>query len=574
MGYDFKIEMTGFGEITDKISSFQIIDSIEQYAREMTLNIEDSVFYDSLDFSAITSDPEITISTKISDSWVQQGQFFIERPTLAIEKDSSRIQSVWGRSKIAKLNQPFAGKVNKVWSTYTTFYTIAEEMCDLGGITWDSSLCEPNEYAIYAYSYSAEYIYPIEVIAELASFVGGKVITDKDDNLRIVKYKYTATGPRWEIIDDDIISINESPEWPEFGNRIRITPTGNLAGYQIGLSIEDQCLPANGSARARMVAQVIDSDGVGVNEVIVDWTHDGSAATFRDGAISVTRQLLVSNYETEATSFYKFDLPFIPAVIDHVYTASDRARSTDYASGGYSIDGSTITLTDKLPHCDSSIIVEYKIDGGALNYLISGTSSEDVTVTASADGEEATGIVYVDNPCTCPITISLEAAPSTFYRYEVCQLLVYAEEQGPVTDGKRVYMSIGGATYQKGALSWDLAKLGTVRMQYESSTISSDISGLVQCNVSKYISSVTAVYLDDGNGEPTGSNLYSSHSGKLITLTSGTAGEALLVDYTIQGAALNWFIATEDNVITAAESATVIGQEVVCAVIPTTNEKS
>ncbi len=562
MGYGFKIEMVGFGDITDKISSFQITDSIEQYAREMTLSISDAEFYDSLDFSIITPNPEITISTKIADTFVQQGQFFIERPSLVIEKDSSRIQSVWGRSNIAKLSQPFSGKVNKVWTTYTTFYTIAEEMCDLGGITWDGSLCEPNDYAIFAFSYSADYIYPIEVIAELASFVGGKVITDKDDNLRVVLYKYTPTGPKWEITDNEIISISESPQWPEFGNRIRITPLGNLSGYTIGLSVEDQCIPADGTSRSRLVAQVIDSDGAGVNEVIVAWSHDGESATLRDGATSTTRRLIISGYQTQALSFYTFELPFIPITIDHVFALSDRGKVTDLASEGYSIDGRIITLVDKLSYCNTTIEVEYKVDGGAVNYLVSGTIAEDVVVTTNTDGEEAKGTVFIDNPCMCPISISLEASPTTFIRNEVCQLLVYAEEQGPVTDGKRVYMSMGGQTaWQKGALSWDMANLGTVRVQYEQATINNDIEGLAQCNISKYIASVTAVYLDDGDGNITGSNLYSSHSGKLITLTSGTVGQAVLVDYTVQGAAINWFL-----------SEFAVGQEEICAVIPTTRE--
>lgn len=550
-GYDFKVEMAGYGDITQKVSSFQITDNIEQYAREMTLNISDPVLYDGLDFSNITTIGEITLYTKLSNVWIQQGVFYIERPSLAHEKDSAKVNGVWGRSYTARLGAPFSGKVTKVWEEDTSFYSICEEMCDLVGITWDENLCTPADYKIYSYTYSVEYLYPIDVLVELSAIVGAMVTTDKDDNLRIIEHKYTPTNPLWTVTDNELRSLREQPYWPEFGNRIRISPIGSLVGYQIYMYFPDgQCIANDGETQRKIMIQIIDSAGLGINNEIVEWSHDGVGATFSRGAETLTQNIMVSNEFIEADAINEFQTGFIPFSILSVYKSTDTGRTENYASGA-TIDGRTVILADDLDFCDELIYVTYIASGCSINYVVSGTIVEDIEITAKVKGEDARGNIYIGNSCECPLELFLVSAPQAIYRGQVAHLLLYVEDSGPVNMARNVYMSNGEGPSRKGRLEWEVGVLGQVRIQYEKVKARNDVPGNSQIELSMYPQPLDTplsgrggiyVYLNDGNDQPVSGNKYASRVGnsKVINLSEKlTTGTELLVDYEARGAVLN-----------------------------------
>lgn len=560
MPYDFKIEMETYGDITDKVSSFTITDSIDQYARELSMNIADAQFYNSFDFSAITRSGEVEVFTKIHDTWVSQGTFFVERPQLSHEKDREHMQGVWGRSKTAKLGPPFAGKVSKEWDSDTSFYSICQEMCDLGGITWDSSLSEIADFKIYKDTYSVEYMYPIDVIVELATLAGGKVVTDKDDNLRIVQYQYSnPTNPLWEVVDDDIQRLIGNPAWPEFGNRIRISPLGSVAGYTINLYWPDgNCLAADGQTTRKIVGQVLDSVGWGVNNVIVDWSHDGHVSFTRDDQ-TLTQQIMISHELIQATSQVEFNTALVPSSgengILYVYDYDDKGRSKNYAKDGigvsYDINGRTITLSgEKFPYCDSILDVTYLADGCTFNKVMAGSIAEDVVITAEVDGSDARTDLYIGNHCQCPMDIMITAAPISIFQGTVSHILVYVEDSGPVTVARPIYMSAGSEGDRKGKLEWEVGTLSQVRIIYEKAIVRNDQAGNSTIELSMYpqASGVPAagnggiyVYVDDGTGEPDlTTNYYQSRDEKTITLnTVLTTGTEVYVDYEAIGAAMN-----------------------------------
>lgn len=551
MPYSWKITLDG-ADISDKVSGFSVACSLENFCREMTLDINDPDLYAGLDFSQISESPEIEIFTKTGEDWISQGEFFIERPALSTGIKSGLMQGVWGRSLTAMLAEPFAAKVTQAWEDKTTFFSICEEMCDLAGFTWDDTYSDIDDFVIYPYTYSVEGVYPIDVIAELALLAGALVTTDRSGHLCIRQINYSPVSADVTVTDADISEINEQPEWPAFANRVRITPTGALASYSVEMFIPDPCLQANGSSRAKLYAQVRDPDGEPVNDLAVNWEIDSDAAALNSAA-SNTQEIVIRNESQRATGYYSVNADIPPSAVDGIYAYSDTARQNNFAAGGCTIDGVRITLADKLDYCDQSLVIDYRAEGMAVNYLTAGVEADDVTVTVDVEGQQESGTVYIGNPCECPPFIRLTAAPTSIHPGNKTAVLVYGEESGPITTGRMVFLAEVSAA-KRGTLSWTRARLGTVSVANERSAAINEISGVTQCEISMFPSSVSGVYVADDDGDPTGSNLYSSHNGKVIDLSTQKAtGIDLVVNYTAQGAALNHF--TGDAVGVAALNA-------------------
>jgi len=543
MAYGWQILLNGT-DITDKCSGFSITSSLESYCREMTLDIADASLYASLDFSQISESPEVEILTKNGTAFVSQGLFFIEKPAIISATHSELMTGVWGRSITAMLAEPFAPKVSKAWTERTTFLGIVEEMCDLAGFTWNASYCEIDDFVIYANTYECDNAYPIDVITELAELAGALVTTDRSGHLCIKQIEYSPTTADFTVTDDEISKLTESPEWPTFGNRVSITPTGTTAGYAVTMTVDDECLPADSSSRTKLYAQVTDEDGEPVNGVVVAWSKTAGAASLLDYPTSNTKTTVIQNEKQKASDFYHVTVKFEPSSIVGIWAAADTQKKTNLASDGYTLNGNTIMLDTKLSYCNQSLIITYESDGIAVNYLTAGDTSEDVNVTADVEGETDTCIVYIDNPCQCPPSIDLTANPTYIKIDGTSQLLVYVEESGPVTIGKYVFMNHVGT--KRGKLSWAKARIGTVSIKNEKTVAQNDIDGVTQCEISMYPKSVSAVYRADDNGEATGPNLYSSHDAKVINLmTEKDTGTDLLVNYVAQGAALNKFTGKE-----------------------------
>jgi len=168
--------------------------NIENFCRELSLNTVDTDVYSAFSFTQFPSDTALEVFTNIGSGFVSQGQFYIERPTLEITPNATQLQGVWGRSKQAKLGAPFALKVDKIWASDTSFFSICQEMHDLVGLTWSSSYSSIGDFTIAAYSFQADGIYPIDVISRLAGYAGAIVTSSKDSHIRIVRRDFAPTS--------------------------------------------------------------------------------------------------------------------------------------------------------------------------------------------------------------------------------------------------------------------------------------------------------------------------------------------------------------------------------------------
>lgn len=537
--YGWKIEHNSV-DISDKVTGFTISASLESFCREMTLDIADPSFYAGLDFSQISETPAIEIFTKVGAEWISQGLFFIERPALATTVQSDLLQGVWGRSATAKLADPFAVKVSRAWNYKTTFFAICEEMCTLSGLTWDEAYGEISDFTVYENTYVAENVYPIDVITELAVLAGALVTTDREGHVCIKRIDYAPTASDAIVTDADIESISETPEWPVFGNRIRVTSIGSVGGYGIEVTVNEPCLQADGASKTKIIAQVKDSEGTPVDGVVVNWSSDAISAAL-DAATSNTQEVLITKEEKRAKNYYMVDVDFPPSSVKGIWAYRDLARKTNLAGGGYSISGNTIALAQRLAFCDQLLVIDYYSQGIAVNYLQAGAEAEDVTVTAEVEGETGTGMVYIDNACQCPSSLTLKANPSSIRIGEISAVLAYVEESGPVTVGRNVYMAEVTAT-KRGKLSWGVARVGVVAIANEKVSAINEISGITQCELSMFPESVSSIYQVNVNGDPIGGNLYSSHVGKVVSLSANLlTGTDLVANYNAHGAALNHF---------------------------------
>jgi len=545
MPYGWKIERAG-ADITDQVARFVLTADRQQFCRELVIDFADASFFAGLDFSVLPSAPSIEVFTRTESAWVSQGTFFLERPAYRTDVDSEVVNGAWGRSAVAALARPLAPRIYKTWTATTTFFAICEELCDLCGLTWSAAYCDIDDFTVWGYAYQADGRYPADILADLAALAGAYLTTDRQDHVCIRQVDYDPSAADHTVADGDIQALDEQPEWPDFGNRIRISPAAGFAGYAMALTSGDPCLPADGSTRRRLVARVTDADGDPVDDVVVQWSTAASYASL-DRSAGNTGELLITDEAVQASSYHVFETALPASEIVGVYAATDLSRASDLAAAGVSIAGAEVTLTGALTYCDQRLVVSYRVQGAALAWLTAGGTAEDIEVTAEIEGEQADVDLYIGNPCRCPLTIRVEALHRSIEIGQAARLLVYAEEAGgPVATGRKVYMQEVSAA-SRGTLSWNLARLGQVAVSNEATeAVNETASGNSVVHLRRFAAAVTSVKLADEDGNPTGADLAASVAGKVVTLDTRLAtGIALVASYTAQGAAVNEFSGDE-----------------------------
>lgn len=530
-------------DISDKVESFDISRSLEQYCDEITITLHDATFFDALDFSQMPTSPLLQVYTRTGADWVSQGLFYIERPDLSTDI-MALTASYWGRSATACLGEPFAPKVTKVWEENTTFFTICAEVCALCGLTWDSTYSEIEDFVIFAYTYETENSYPIDIMTELLEIAygpGAYITTDTAGHVCIKLRQYSPAASDFTITDPVSVSIKEAPEWPEFGNRVKLVVSGTAAGYNVQLTIIEKCLLVGANAQTKVYARVTDQEGNPLNDIPVTFSSDEGLLTLSPSVVN-TATVTIFDEIVNASSYYSVKTQFPPELVYGVYAFLDTNKSNNLAGDGYTIEENEIFVTSAFKYCDLKLRVVYAAKGVAASAAYAGSTIGDDKVTAEVYGNFASGDVSVGNPCACPPTISMEVARSNICPDDSTGILIYVEEgSSAVVDNRKVYAGVISSP-SHGGLEWTESYLQEVTIEEEKSTSRNETEGNTFCESSKFIVSVSSVYLADADGVAYGSNLYSSFSGKTITLTTRIAGDLdLLITYVTCGAVVNHY---------------------------------
>jgi len=558
MPYSWKIEYTAPGEeavdITALCDGFSITSRIDAFCREMSLDILDKDFYDELDFTEVPAEPQIEIFTKAALTWYSQGKFFIERPSLSAGITSDDVRGVWGRSITALLTEPFATKITKVWDSDTTFFAVCAELCTACGLTFDSAKSDIDDFTIFARTFEADNRYPADVLSEFCQLAGAVLSCDRTGDITIRAYDYSPASADGAVTDADIVSFAETPVYPAFGNRLKIMPTGSASGYQVELYVGDSCLSTRSAFRKPVFARVTDADVVAVNNIPVAWstTFEGGVSGLARVEHAATNTQTVRFYREKkrADSFYKVTTEFPAKTILGIYAYRNVSRTHNFVSGGYTLSGNEVTLSKSLEYCDQMVTVDYEVEGVAVNYLINngiGTLGQTATLTADVEGQKAEAEIYINNGCRCPVTLTIQAQPSSIHIGYTANILVYAEEAGgPIMDGRTVFLQQSSPV---GYLKKLVLRLAPIAISSERQQAVNVISGVTQCEVDMFPSAIYGVYEldeeqteDDSNPVRKEDNLYASHVGKIIELTQYLAtGTELIIDYYAYGAAMTYF---------------------------------
>ena len=440
--YAFLFMLDETTDITDKIKSFTIESSLESFCRELSFDLFDETFYDTLDFSIIPETTRIEVFTSISEEvdeydeygmvpiWVSQGSFFIERPTFQVGINET-VTGVWGRQSTAILGEPFAQKVTKLWSVDTSFYAICQEILESVGLTWDSTKCDIQDFIVYADTFEADDKYPIEVLQSLVELIVGAegyVTSDKIGDICIKRLERAPTTSLFDLTDSVIQSIKEEPEWPEFGNRIKIIPVTSVSQNSIELGLSSECIGMDtiNPSYIEVYAQAKNGEGVAINDQVVDWSFypsDSPGLSFMYPAEGTTvsqntADVLISKEIVKADSLTSLTTKFEASSIIGIWAYADKSRTTNFAGDDYVIDGTKVYITnDTFAFCDQTLVISYYASGMVINlvkYTPGGVLySGDISIVASLAGKEANKSIYVHNDCKCTSSLSVTVDPSS-----------------------------------------------------------------------------------------------------------------------------------------------------------------
>lgn len=532
--YGWKFILDGV-DISSKVGSFTITSSLASFCRELTFDITDETLYDTFDFSIIPEEPRVEVFTRIIEldeydyedeydpAWISQGVFFIERPTFQVGVQETST-GVWGRQSTAVLGEPFAQKISKLWDSNTSVHAIIQEILELVGLTWDASKCNITDFAVYADTFEADNQYPIEVLnslLELIVGIEGFITSDRLGNIWVKRMDRSPSGSDYNVTDILIQSINEEPEWPEFGNRIKVSPAESVSQDSVEIMGTKECIGTGAAASIEVYAQVKNGEGVPINNAVVDWLFDpliprnvwykyplpGNLKT----ASQNTGRILISHETQKATGFNSLTTAFEIDELVGVWAYADKTRATNFAPiGDYVLDGKNIViLGDGFTYCDQTVVVSYYAAGMVKNIVVyepvdeyeeEPVGVEDVLgtllVIASVSGREATKSIYVDNPCKCTTSLTVEViypAGSSIRVGQTAKIVASVENSGePVSASVSMAETTGN-----GVLSWASRMTGEVLVSGETTEVVNDIVGQSQCMISGVPTSVTGVWRID-----------------------------------------------------------------------------
>lgn len=510
---DWDVRYNG-SSIKEKVNSCTITKSIDSFCREVNIDLIDTSLYGSINWTRIPEDALIEVSVYV-DAWHTLGRFFVERPTYSADPDSKGMRGLWGRSKTAILSEPFAKTITKTWTAQTDIFSICEEVISGSGIVFSRAKCGIPNFTVFPLTYSADKLYPIDVITELAEICGCVVMTSNEDDIFITPFNYNPYTADFTITDSTIKEYSEEMVFPDFKNRVLIASDNSADGYDLQILADTECLNVGETTRVQLYAKVTDDNGVGINDVPIQWSTT-SGLVLLDYASSMTGTMTVVE-EVQANGFYSFDLKFVPETITSVVMKNPGyGESNNYADSGYSIDGNSVVLGEMLKYCDQTLIVTYQTSGIATNTMRAGNYYGDDTVIAAVGGARATVDVYIGNPCKCTGSdgdgedvgygITLLALPKNICSNggalnAVCpcpvepgcisQLLVAVDEYGPVKDGRVVTWSEITTGTKCLRFEYERGYLGIVNVEDIEATILEIQPNYIVCSTPFYFMGLT-----------------------------------------------------------------------------------
>ena len=240
--YENEVEYTCSIKI-DGTSLHEYIDNVniniqeDNYVNEVSINFNKdswSLFNTLCNPKTNWGTERITITLNGTDY-----NFLLEKRTSSMTNEG-KVFSVWGRSKAALLDLPYAIPITDTedstnyWQSPIYARTAGEIVNHLLIGTGISAQFLIDDFTVYSTNFSVANQTPIQIINRLIQVPGGRVRSDIDGNL-IIDYKEYGTNfyadlPAIEFTDiDEIIQLDEDINEPPGYNRVRVV------GYEEGV---------------------------------------------------------------------------------------------------------------------------------------------------------------------------------------------------------------------------------------------------------------------------------------------------------------------------------------------------
>lgn len=545
------------------VNSFTVEYGMDAFCGQLTMDMAALTPFSARQWHIIPAEPDCQVLVKPASTWIDMGTFFVEKPVFQTKPDSSIMQGVWGRSRQAKASAPFASKLNLSWSSDTMMNTIIEDILNECGLTWDAAYNLVGDYLIYAGTFVVNDEYPIDALSNLAALCGGAFVGDRDGILRLKKINFApVSGDSVLTLTDVYIeTTNQTVDFPDFANRVKVYSSGSASGYNVSFMDDKVCLPADETYMKQVGVRVTDSDGEAVNNVQVDFSVDDTGVAMVEQSSVLTGTLYNYSEVLRASSFTEINLSYPPSAITAIYALY--APTVNLISQVVDITDERVTLGTALNYCDAMLRVVYNIDGVArVNIYGRESISGDSILAASVQGETDSVDVFTNNGCSCPVSLMIEATPTSLEAGENSAILAVAETDGINLSGvTATFQIIEGAIF--GTISYSSLLLGPVSLSDEIQTVYEEVRGEKRVKTKYKIDTDYDIEIytfdrDEDNAiTPTGVNLFDSvyNENEIILNDSDLEnGTELVLYYYCQSGAVTIFTASTSLGASSAQS--------------------
>ena len=181
------------------------------------------------------------------------------------DKDRIAIPSLWGRNGLARLTDPFAGKLTKTFKNKTSFSAVVKDLVKDAGMDDTQIQIDIDDFIIPGNLLTVSNRFPLSIIIDLASKTNGYVRSKKTGDLHVKKdiFHFGALPIAQNLGDNEILEMTEQVDFPEFGNRILVRSVLPESGQdiRISLTLETSCIRGDGRAQVDAKAVVTDLKG-------------------------------------------------------------------------------------------------------------------------------------------------------------------------------------------------------------------------------------------------------------------------------------------------------------------------
>jgi len=308
--------------MTTQINIFKGTRSIIKWFQSMTISMTDG-FCHSIDLSLNSLDlwnkfdpnvnkGDLTIKVLIGTTTYE---FMCEERDVPIEINGSTF-SVWGRSRQARLDVPYARTVKDTEDTEHPWQTgdvsvsniikyVIDNYCDYP-LTFSWNV---EDFLVKEGTFSVDEQTPISIISSFADIIGAKLIAHPDGSLTVETYSVEEQIPVVQYNDfDDIVSLNESNQYTEGYNAITISGKNATTSPQIQHEVleEDEEKTTSWEVNvARTVRVYYYHKDYGNGVSILEYPLSGISASSKGGGVETINEDVLLTWGSGSKS--KFD---------------------------------------------------------------------------------------------------------------------------------------------------------------------------------------------------------------------------------------------------------------------------